>query len=450
MTVEKSKTQETGKAIVVGGGLAGSEAAWYLGNQGIPVELWEMRPQKNTPAHRTANFAELVCSNSLKTEALDNASGLLKGEMALLDSLIINCARETRVPAGGALAVDREEFSRLVTQRLEKHPLITVLRKEAETIPAGNTIIATGPLSSPAITEAISELTGEKHLYFYDAAAPIVLKDSIDHQQAFVASRYGKGEADYINCPMTREEYREFYEALITAERQPLQEFENEAVFEGCMPVEVMAKRGEQTLLFGPLKPVGLIDPRTGKKPYAVVQLRQDNREGTMYNMVGFQTNLKWPEQKRVFSLIPALKNAEFVRYGVMHRNTFINSPKLLNSHLEMVSKPGLFFAGQLTGVEGYVESAATGIVAAVNLARKLMRLEPVTFPVETIIGALCTYITAPKPNFQPMNANFGIIPPLATRIRNKRERNLLLSERALETMGAFVAKHSIVANPGL
>lgn len=450
MTAEKPETQEPGKVIVVGGGLAGSEAAWYLGNQGIPVELWEMRPQKNTPAHSTGDLGELVCSNSLKTEALDNASGLLKGEMALWNSLIISCAGESRVPAGGALAVDREEFSRLVTQSLEKHPLISVLRKEAEAIPSGNVIIATGPLSSPAITEAISEMTGENHLYFYDAAAPIVLKDSIDHQQAFRASRYGKGEADYINCPMTREEYREFFEALITAERQPLQEFENEAVFEGCMPVEVMAKRGEQTLLFGPLKPVGLIDPGTGKKPYAVVQLRQDNREGTLYNLVGFQTNLKWPEQKRVFSLIPALKNAEFVRYGVMHRNTFINSPKLLSPHLEMVTKPGLFFAGQLTGVEGYVESAATGIVAAVNLARGLMRLEPVTFPIETIMGALCAYITAPNPNFQPMNANFGIIPPLPSRVRNKRERNLQLSERSLETMGAFVAQHSIVANRGL
>ncbi len=438
------------KAIVVGGGLAGSEAAWNLANQGISVELWEMRPGKMTPAHGTGGLAELVCSNSLKTEALDSASGVLKGEMALLNSLVITCARESRVPAGGALAVDREEFSRLITHSLDQHPLISVIRKEAEAIPSGNAIMATGPLSSPGITEAISRLTGEGHLYFYDAVAPTVLKESIDLQKTFAASRYGKGEGDYLNCPLTQEEYRQFYEALITAERQPLKEFEKEAVFEGCMPVEVMAQRGEQTLLFGPLKPVGLIDPETGRKPYAVVQLRQDNREGTLYNLVGFQTNLRWPEQKRVFSLIPALRNAEFVRYGVMHRNTFINSPKLLSPDLCLTSQPGLFFAGQLTGVEGYVESAATGIVAGVNLGRYLMGLDTLTFPKETMMGGLCAYISTPNVNFQPMNANFGIIPSPEERIRNKKQRNQFLAQRALDIMEAFVATHSIVPKSGL
>lgn len=433
------------KVIVIGGGLAGSEAAWYLAKSGIGVEIWEMRPEKQTPAHHTGYLAELVCSNSLKTEALDNASGLLKAEMALLNSLIINSARHSRIPAGGALAVDREDFSRFVTESLCAHSNVTIITKEAKDIPNGPVIIATGPLSSPAVTEAISKITGEKHLYFYDAAAPIVLKDTIDMDKAFAASRYGKGEGDYINCPMTKEEYHLFWEALITAERHPLQEFEKENVFEGCMPVEVMARRGEQTLLFGPLKPVGLTDPKTGKQPYAVVQLRQDNKEGTLFNLVGFQTNLKWPEQKRVFSLIPALKNAEFVRYGVMHRNTFINSPKLLSPFLNMLSTPDVFFAGQITGVEGYVESAAAGIVAGINMARILKGLEPVVFPQHTVIGSLCSYITAPNPDFQPMNANFGLLPPLENRVRNKKQRNQMLSQRSLETMKSFISEHGIV-----
>lgn len=438
------------KAVVVGGGLAGSEAAWYMANKGIKVELWEMRPEKQTPAHQTGLFAELVCSNSLKTEALDNASGLLKAEMSLLNSLIIACAQKNRVPAGGALAVDREDFARQVTLALENHENITILRQEAESVPQGPVIIATGPLSSPAITESISRLTGEKHLYFYDAAAPIVLKDSINLEQTFAASRYGKGQGDYINCPMTREEYLEFYQALINAERHPLQEFEKEAVFEGCMPVEVMARRGEQTLLYGPLKPVGLIDPKTGEQPYCVVQLRQDNKEGTLYNLVGFQTNLKWPEQKRVFSLIPALRDAEFVRYGVMHRNTFINSPKLLTPDLQLRSKPGLFFAGQITGVEGYLESAAAGIAAGVNLTRRLRGLETVFFPRETMIGSLCGYITSETTDFQPMNANFGLLPPLERRVRKKKERNQLLSERALASMREFIQQYGIVPEKAL
>ena len=438
------------KVVVIGGGLAGSEAAWYLANSGASVELWEMRPEKQSPAHQTGCLAELVCSNSLKTEALDNASGLLKGEMALLNSLVIRCARESRVPAGGALAVDREDFSQRVTLALENHPNVTIIRREAEEIPSGCVIIATGPLSSTAITESVSEITGEKHLYFYDAAAPIVMGDSIDYTNAFAASRYGKGEGDYINCPLTKEEYRCFYEALISAEKHPLKEFEKEVFFQGCMPVEVMAMRGEQTLLFGPLKPVGLVDPKTGRQPFGVVQLRQDNKTGTLFNLVGFQTNLKWPEQKRVFSMIPALKEAEFVRYGVMHRNTFINSPKLLGPDLQMLRRPGVFFAGQITGVEGYVESAAMGLVAGVSMSRLIQGKEPISFPQETAIGALCSYVTTPNATFQPMNVNFGLLPPLEQRIRNKKERNQLLSERALEQMRLFIHRNCIVPGKAL
>ena len=433
------------KAVIIGGGLAGCEAGWYLANRGIQVEIWEMRPGKLTPAHRTGYLAELVCSNSLKTEALDNASGLLKAEMALLNSLVISCARQSRVPAGGALAVDREDFACLVTAALSNHPNVKIIKREAEEIPNGPVIIATGPLSSPAITEAIRQITGESYLYFYDAAAPIVLKDSINLEKTFPASRYGKGEGDYLNCPLTKEEYQDFYQALITAERHPLHEFEKEKVFEGCMPIEVMAGRGEQTLLFGPLKPVGLIDPKTGKQPYAVVQLRQDNKEGTLFNLVGFQTNLKWPEQKKVFSMIPALRNAEFVRYGVMHRNTFINSPRLLGPSMNMLSRPQVFFAGQITGVEGYVESAASGIVAGVNLARSLRGVEPVAFPQETLIGALCAYISSPNVNFQPMNANFGLLPALENRVRNKKQRNMQFAHRALAVLRTFINQYSIV-----
>ena len=435
------------KVVVIGGGLAGSEAAWYLANSGIPVEIWEMRPEKQTPAHRTGYLGELVCSNSLKTEALDNASGLLKEEMAMLSSLVIQCARKSRVPAGGALAVDREDFARQVTQALERHPNVTIIRREADEIPSGPVIIATGPLSSETISGAISSMTGEENLYFYDAAAPIVTAESIDFSKAFAASRYGKGQGDYLNCPMTKEEYNDFYAALLSAERHPLHEFEKEVFFEGCMPIEVMAARGEQTLLFGPLKPVGLIDPRTGQQPYSVVQLRQDNKEGTLFNLVGFQTNLKWPEQKRVFSMIPALRNAEFVRYGVMHRNTFINSPKLLNPTLQVIRQPNVFMAGQITGVEGYVESAAAGIVAAIGVDRLVKGQEPVSFPRETAIGSLCSYITTPNSHFQPMNVNFGLLPPLEQRVRSKKQRNRLLSERALDKMKAFIRQHSIAPN---
>lgn len=433
------------KVTVIGGGLAGSEAAWYLANSGVKVELWEMRPEKLTPAHQTGMLAELVCSNSLKTEALDNASGLLKAEMTLLNSLILRCAGMSRVPAGGALAVDREIFSQHVTSELERHPNITVIREEVRQLPEGRVIVATGPLSSPSISEAISEAAGEEYLYFYDAAAPIVAGDSIDKSKAFAASRYGKGTGDYLNCPMNKEEYEAFYKALINAERHPLHEFEKEISFEGCMPVEVMASRGEQTLLFGPMKPVGLIDPRTGSQPFAVVQLRQENNLGTLFNLVGFQTNLKWPEQKRVFSMIPALENAEFVRYGVMHRNTFINSPKLLDPSLQMLKRRGTFFAGQLTGVEGYIESAATGLVAGINMARALHGKEPLVFPRNTAIGSLCNYITTSNADFQPMNVNFGLLPPLSRRVRGKKIRNQQLSERAILEMKEFIGENHIV-----
>lgn len=430
---------------VIGGGLAGSEAAWYLANCGVPVELWEMRPEKLTPAHRTGCLAELVCSNSLKTDNLDNASGLLKAEMSLLNSLVIQCARATRVPAGGALAVDREEFSKSITNALEKHPKVKVVRREAQSIPPGKVIIATGPLSSAAITEAIGKMTGGDYLYFYDASAPIVTEDSIDRSKVFAASRYGKGAGDYLNCPMTEEEYNDFYSALVSAERHPLHEFEKERSFEGCMPIEVMAQRGKQTLLFGPLKPVGLIDPVSGRQPFAVVQLRRENVQGTLYNLVGFQTNLKWPEQKRVFSKIPALKNAEFVRYGVMHRNTFINSPQLISSSLQLRTYPDVFFAGQITGVEGYVESAAMGIVAAINMCRIIQGKGPVEFPLNTAIGSLCRYLATPNNDFQPMNINFGLLPPLGKRVRSKKERNEMLSQRGIRELQAFILKHCLI-----
>jgi len=429
------------KITVLGGGLAGSEAAWYLANRGISVELWEMRPYKSTPAHHTGYLGELVCSNSLRAASLENAAGLLKKEMKLLGSLVVACALEHAVPAGGALAVDREAFARCITEKLEKHPKVQIIREEAKDIPQGIVIIATGPLSSPAISDAIKMLTGEEHLYFYDAASPIVTAESIDYDRVFRASRYGKGDADYLNCPMTEEEYYNFYESLITAERYPLHDFEDEKYFEGCMPIEVMARRGEKTLLFGPLKPVGLIDPRTGKQPFAVVQLRQDNREGTLYNLVGFQTNLKWPEQKRVFSKIPALRNAEFVRYGVMHRNTFINSPRLLKPTLEFKKLSRVFFAGQITGVEGYIESAAMGIVAGINAARLYHNKTPLKFPKETAIGALINYITTPKDNFQPINVNFGLLPSLEVKIKSKKKRNLALSKRALNELKRFIEK---------
>jgi methylenetetrahydrofolate--tRNA-(uracil-5-)-methyltransferase len=426
--------------LIVGAGLAGSEAAWQVARRGIPVILYEMRPEKKTPAHHTGDFAELVCSNSLRAQALENAVGLLKEEMRRLDSLIMRAADATRVPAGGALAVDRQAFAGYITAALTREPLVTVRREEVTAIPDHKpAIIATGPLTSDALARAIRELTGEDYLYFYDAVAPIVTLESINMEKVFWASRYEKGEAAYLNCPMTEEEYERFYAALVTAERAPLKAFEQEVHFEGCMPVEAMAARGKETLLFGPLKPVGLIDPRTGKRPYAVVQLRQDNREGTLLNMVGFQTNLKWGEQQRVFRLIPGLENAEFVRYGVMHRNTYLNAPVLLAATLECKRRPGLFFAGQITGVEGYVESAAAGLIAGINAARLVQGREPVIFPPETAHGALMRYITTADPkNFQPMNVNYGLFPPLAEKIRDRKRRNLMLAERALRVLDAW------------
>ena len=419
---------------VIGAGLAGCEAAWQIAKRGINVDLYEMKPHKYTPAHHSPNFAELVCSNSLRSDRLENAVGLLKEEMRLMDSLIIKCADNVRVPAGGSLAVDREKFSRLVTSKIKENNKIRIINQEVQQIPReGFVVIATGPLTSDALTHSIREFTGNDYLYFYDAAAPIVTYASIDFEKAFMADRYDRGTADYINCPLTNEEYHDFINELINAETAELKSFEDSKVFEGCMPVEVMAKRGEQTLLFGPMKPVGLIDPKTGKEAYAVVQLRRDNKEGTLYNIVGFQTHLKWGEQKRIFGMIPALKNAEFVRYGVMHRNTFINSPKLLDNVYRSKKDPGIFFAGQITGVEGYVESTSSGLIAGINAARMSKGEDAFILPRETANGALSHYISNPTAdNFQPMNINFGLLPPLDLRIRNKREKNLKISERAL------------------
>lgn len=377
------------KVTVIGAGLAGSEAAWQIARQGVPVVLYEMRPVRRTPAHITDKFAELVCSNSLRSNSLTNAVGVIKEEMRLMDSLIMRCADGSAVPAGGALAVDRDLFSGEVTRTLRNHPLIEVRNEEVTSLPDGITVVATGPLTSPALSQVLKELTGEEYLYFYDAAAPIVEKDSIDMSKVYLASRYGKGEAAYLNCPMTEEEFDVFYEALVSAETAPVKDFEKEIYFEGCMPIEVMAKRGKQTILFGPMKPVGLPDPRTNRLPYAVVQLRQDNAAGTLYNLVGFQTHLKWGEQKRVFSLIPGLEQAEFVRYGVMHRNTFINSPKLLRPTYQFKGRDTLFFAGQMTGVEGYVESAASGLIAGINAGRLAKGLDCLTFPAETALGSM-------------------------------------------------------------
>ncbi len=427
------------RVTVVGAGLAGSEAAWQIAESGVPVTLYEMRPVRRTPAHHTDRFAELVCSNSLRANGLTNAVGVLKEEMRIMNSLIMSCADRNAVPAGGALAVDREGFSGDVTSTLREHPLIDVKTGEVTDIPEGIAVIATGPLTSPELSDAIKRLSGEEYFYFYDAAAPIVEKDSIDINKVFLASRYGKGEAAYLNCPMNEEEFDRFYEALIHAETAPLKEFEKEIYFEGCMPIEVMARRGKQTVLFGPMKPVGLTDPRTGKQPHAVVQLRQDNSAGTLFNLVGFQTHLKWGEQKRVFSLIPGLENAEIVRYGVMHRNTFINSPKLLRPTYQLQSRDELFFAGQMTGVEGYVESAASGLIAGLNAARFARGSEPLIFPEDTALGSMARYITtADFRHFQPMNANFGLFPPLESRIRNKKEKNEAIAQRALEKIRNF------------
>jgi len=422
---------------VVGAGLAGSEAAWQIAAQGVPVTLYEMRPVKQTPAHHTSSFAELVCSNSLRANGLTNAVGVLKEEMRRLDSLILACADKHAVPAGGALAVDREGFSGEVTKRLREHPLITVVNEEVSAIPKdGIVVVATGPLTSQELSDDIKRLMGEEYFYFFDAAAPIVEKDSIDFGKVFLASRYDKGEAAYLNCPMTEEEFDVFYEALTTAETAAVKEFEKDMYFEGCMPIEVMAKRGKQTVLFGPMKPVGLVDPRTGKKSHAVIQLRQDNAAGTLYNIVGFQTHLKWGEQKRVFSLIPGLENAEFVRYGVMHRNTFMNSPKLLRPTYQFRERDTLFFAGQMTGVEGYVESAASGLIAGLNAGRLANGQEPLTLPPHTTLGSMAHYITtADFKHFQPMNANFGLFPPLGYRAKSKKDKNDAIAARALEAI---------------
>ena len=426
--------------IIIGAGLAGSEAAWQLAQRGIPVELHEMKPQKMTPAHHSPEFGELVCSNSLRSDQLENAVGLLKEELRRCGSLILSCADGHRVEAGGALAVDRHGFSRAITERVKGHPLITVVEGEVTAIPdAENVILASGPLTSDALTQAIQEKVHADYLSFFDAAAPLVTFESLDMDHAWFASRYDKGTADYVNCALGEEEYAAFWQALTTAQAAEVHGFEDQNVFEGCMPVEVMARRGVDTLRYGPLKPKGLKDPRTGKEPYAVVQLRKDNAQGSIYNLVGFQTHLKWPEQKRVFSMIPALRNAEFVRYGVMHRNTYLNSPKLLDRYYRLKKDPRVCFAGQITGVEGYVESTASGFVAAVELAHRLQGRPPVDFPQETALGALALYVSNETvEQFQPMNVNFGIIPPLGYKVKGKRNKNAELSRRALEILAGL------------
>ena len=420
------------------GGLAGTEAAYQIAKRGIKVKLYEMKPEKFSPAHSSKELAEIVCSNSFKSNSVTNACGLLKEELRNLGSLLIQIADETKVPAGQALAVDRETFSKRVTEEIEKNPNIEIIREEVENIEAedGIVIIATGPLTSEKMAKQIINITGKDRLAFYDAAAPIIEKDSINFNIAFYGDRYGKeGDSSYINLPMNKEEYEIFYNELVNAEIVTLHEFEKKEIFEGCMPIEVMAKRGEDTIRFGPLKPVGFTDPRTNSRPYAIVQLRQDNTSGTLYNMVGFQTNLKFGEQKRVFSLIPGLENAEFVKYGVMHRNTFINSPELLDNTYNLKAKSNIYFAGQITGVEGYVESIASGLVAGLNAAAKFNNIEKITFPNETVIGALSSYISTENTKFQPMNANFGILPPLEEKIKDKVQRYTKMAERALKSL---------------
>ena len=422
---------------VIGAGLAGSECAWQLAQRGVAVTLREMKPEKKTPAHVTDYFAELCCSNSLRGAGLENAVGLLKEELRRLNSLIMRCADATAVPAGGALAVDRDGFARMVTETVLSHPNITMIPGEVTSIPEGDVVIASGPLTSDPLADAIAEkLGGGTTLKFFDAAAPLVAYDSVDMDSAYFASRYDKGTPDYINCPMTKEEYLAFWQALIAAEEAEVHGFEDKSVFEGCMPVEVMARRGEDTLRFGPLKPRGLINPKTGKEPYAVVQLRRDNADGSIYNLVGFQTHLKWPEQRRVFTMIPALRNAQFLRYGVMHRNTYLDSPRLLDRYYRLKAEPRIAFAGQMTGVEGYVESCASGFLAGVELARRLNGQTPIDFPAETAIGALGLYVSnGSVGDFQPMNINFGIIPPLDHRVKGKRNKNAELSQRSLEIL---------------
>ncbi len=428
------------KVKVIGAGLAGAEAAWQLAQRGIQVELYEMKPAKKSPAHHADTFAELVCSNSLRGDRLENAVGLLKEELRRLGSLILTCAEATRVEAGGCLAVDRQGFSDMVTEKLRSHPNITICAEEVTEVPEGPVIVATGPLTSDAMSDAIGRYFGTEHLHFFDAAAPLVTADSIDMTKAWWQSRYDRGTPDYINCAMNKEEYEAFVRELIAAEEAEVHGFEDKRVFEGCMPVEVMARRGQDTLRYGPLKPVGLVDPNTGKEPYAVVQLRQDNAAKSVFNLVGFQTHLKFPEQKRVFSMIPALKNAEFVRYGVMHRNTFLQSPKLLDRYYADRRNPLIAFAGQMTGVEGYVESAASGYLAAVAMAAKVRGEEPVEFTQETAIGALGLYISDSRiEHFQPMNVNFSIIAPLQQRIKKKAEKNLAIANRSLEVIDELI-----------
>ena len=427
---------------VLGAGLAGSECAWQLAKRGIPVRLYEMKPLKKSPAHHSDDFAELVCSNSLRSDELTNAVGLLKEEMRRLGSLVMSAADENRVAAGGALAVDRQGFSRWITECLCASPMVEVVHAEASEIPDGEVVVATGPLSSDAIARRIVELCPESDLHFYDAVAPIVTLESVDMDSAFFASRYDKGTADYVNCPMNRDEYLAFVTELVSAREAEVHGFDDGGVFEGCMPVEVMARRGVDTLRYGPLKPVGLRDPRTGKENYAVVQLRQDNADGTLYNLVGFQTHLTWGEQKRVFSMIPALRNAEFVRYGVMHRNTYLDSPRLLDRYYRLRSQPRISFAGQMTGVEGYVESAASGMLVGIETAARLLKLPPADFPQETAIGALGLYVSGGSVgDFQPMNINFGIISPLGYRVKGKRSKNAEISRRSLEIIDTIRQK---------
>ena len=430
------------KVTVLGAGLAGCECAWQLAKRGIEVRLFEMKPNKMTPAHSSEYFAELVCSNSLRSDELTNAVGLLKAEMRKMGSLIMESADSNRVAAGGALAVDREGFSRYITDKIKSCTNIELVSEEATDFPEGELVVATGPLTSDALAEKLEKLCNCTGLHFYDAVAPIVTLESVDMDSAFFASRYDKGTADYVNCPMNEEEYKAFVKELVSAKEAPVHGFDDGGVFEGCMPVEVMARRGEETLRFGPLKPVGLRDPRTGKENYAVVQLRRDNADGTIYNLVGFQTHLTWGEQKRVFSMIPALKNAEFVRYGVMHRNTYLNSPQLLDRYYRLRSEPRISFAGQMTGVEGYVESAASGMLVGIETAARLLELEPVNFPQETAIGALGLYISGGSVgDFQPMNINFGIITPLGYRVKGKRNKNAEISARSLKIIDELMDK---------
>ncbi len=437
------------KVAVIGGGLAGSEASYKLANEGIKVDLYEMRPKKLTPAHRTGKFSELVCSNSLGGREITTGAGLLKEEMRLLNSLILKIAEKHSVPAGGALAVDREKFSEDITKVLEDNENINVIREEITEIPKNYDfiLIATGPLTSEKLSKEIQKLTGEEYLYFYDAIAPTVDAETVDYTKGFWGDRYNKGEGDYFNCVLTEEEYERFYQELLKGEQVPLKDFERVVFFEGCLPIEEIARRGKQTLLFGPMKPVGLIDPRTGKQPYAVVQLRKENKEGTLLSLVGFQTKLKYPEQKRIFKLIPALKDATFVRLGSIHRNTFIQSHKVLKPTLQMKDFPNILFAGQITGVEGYVASASTGILAGINIARMIKGEEPLIFPKTTMLGALVNYITEPKKELQPMNPNFALLPDIkinGRKIKDKRKRKELKAKRALEDMKEFIERNNL------